>query len=92
MSALVVQPGARAGRCRGAGASSPTASTLAQRVKREYLEMPGLRLTIRQAARLWAIEPIDCERLLDALVEARFLIRTTDGKYERCKVCGVQHQ
>ncbi len=68
MSALVVHPVARAGRCGRAEASSSATNALAQRVQREYLDMPGLRLTIRQAARLWAIELLDCERMLDALV------------------------
>jgi hypothetical protein len=42
--------------------------TLHVRVRGEYREMPGLRLTVPQAARLFNIEPTQCERLLDALV------------------------
>lgn len=40
------------------------------RIRAEYLEMPGLRLTVSQAARLFNLEPAYCARLLDALVKA----------------------
>ena len=39
------------------------------RVQAEYREMPGLKLTLRQAARLFALELGYCERVLGALVE-----------------------
>jgi hypothetical protein len=38
------------------------------RVRGEYREMPGLRLTVPQAARLFNIELMDCTRVLDTLV------------------------
>lgn len=41
---------------------------LHERVRGEYREMPGLRLTIAQAARLFNLEPNQCEQVLDALV------------------------
>ena len=53
------------------------------RVKGEYLEMPGLRLTPRQAQRLWGFEPEVCQALLGALVDAKFLQRTRDGAFTR---------
>jgi hypothetical protein len=53
------------------------------RVRSEYLEMPGLRLTLFQAARFWSLDRGTCVRVLDALVEARFLIVTSDGLYAR---------
>jgi hypothetical protein len=43
--------------------------------------MPGLRLTIAQAARLWHIDVDVCRPILDSLVDARILYRTTDGAY-----------
>jgi hypothetical protein len=52
-------------------------------VWREYAEMPGLRLTVRQAQRLWAIDERRCADLLDSLVDARLLVRTSDGRYAR---------
>ena len=37
--------------------------------------MPGLTLTLPQAARLFSLEPARCERILDALVHAGLLVR-----------------
>ena len=54
-----------------------------RRVRGEYLEMPGLRLTIAQAQRLWGLDRAVCDALLGALVEAKFLFRTRDGAYMR---------
>lgn len=42
--------------------------TLHARIRAEYLEMPGMRLTLSQAARLFNLEPAHCARVLDALV------------------------
>jgi hypothetical protein len=53
------------------------------RIRSEYLEMPGLRLTVDQARRLWGIEHALCERVLDALVETNFLCVKSDGSYAR---------
>jgi hypothetical protein len=52
-----------------------------RRVKGEYLEMPGLRLTPAQAQRLWGLDRESCEALLGALVDARFLCKTPDGAF-----------
>ncbi len=38
------------------------------RIRAEYLEMPGMRLSLAQAARLFNLEPAHCARVLDALV------------------------
>ena len=38
------------------------------RVRAEFREMPGLKLTPAQAARLFDLEPARCERVLDALI------------------------
>ena len=54
-----------------------------RRVRGEYLEMPGLRLTTRQAERLWNLDRARCEVLLNALVDAQFLRRTHDGAFVR---------
>lgn len=54
-----------------------------RRVKGEYLEMPGLRLTIAQAQRLWGLDRAVCDAMLGALVEAKFLLRTRDGAFVR---------
>jgi hypothetical protein len=56
---------------------------LLSRIRGEFLEMPGLRLTREQARRLWALDDTTCRWLLDALVEARFLTLQPDGRYGR---------
>ena len=50
-------------------------------VRGEYLEMPGLRLTKRQAQRLWALDSETCDEMLATLEGARFLRRTRGGDY-----------
>lgn len=52
-----------------------------RRVRGEYLEMPGLRLTPQQAQRLWLLDERACNAVLGALVKARFLARTRDGAF-----------
>ncbi len=44
-------------------------------VRAEYLEMPGLCLTVAQAARLWNVGRDECRQTLDALTQAGFLYR-----------------
>ncbi len=56
---------------------------LLQRVRAEYREMPGLRLTLAQAARLWSLDRSTCAALIDVLVSTKFLARTVDGAYVR---------
>jgi hypothetical protein len=56
---------------------------LAVRVRGEYREMPGLALTMQQAQRLWALDRLTCESVFEELVAARFLRRTTAGRYVR---------
>lgn len=54
-----------------------------QRVRAEFVEMPGLRVTPAQGARLWHFEKDFCEAVLSALVEARFLVRTRNSLFAR---------
>lgn len=56
---------------------------LTRRVVSEYTQMPGLRLTLAQARRLFGVEQPVCERLLEMLVDAGFLARTRGGLYVR---------
>ena len=56
---------------------------LLTRIRAEYLEMPGLRLTIPQAQRLCGVEGASCKTALDALVAERFLCLRPDGRYAR---------
>jgi hypothetical protein len=52
-------------------------------IRAEYLEIPGLNLTRVQVRRLWNLDPVTCDALLDALVGARFLRRSMSGSYIR---------
>jgi hypothetical protein len=56
---------------------------LLNRIRGEYLEMPGLRLTATQAARLWAVDVDVASALLSALVKAGFLIVADDSQHAR---------
>jgi hypothetical protein len=57
--------------------------TMLKRIRGEYLEMPGLRLTMAQAQRLCGVERTLCQRVLRTLVETGFLCVKTDGTYAR---------
>jgi hypothetical protein len=46
------------------------------RVQTDFLEMPGLELTMAQAVRLWHLGADDCRYVIDALVDAGFLTWT----------------
>ncbi len=47
-------------------------------IRAEYLEMPGLCLTVAQAARLWNVGRDECIKTLDTLTNAGFLYRSKD--------------
>ena len=50
-----------------------------RRVREEFHEMPGLRLTPAQATRLWGLEREICSKVIDSLVAAAFLRWTPAG-------------
>ena len=54
-----------------------------RRVRGEFLEMPGLRLTAQQARRMWRLDETACDAVLGALVDARVLAKTRDGAFMR---------
>jgi hypothetical protein len=56
---------------------------LLQRIRSEFSEMPGLRLTREQAMRLWSLPGEVCERLFGELERAGDLRRLSDGAYGR---------
>ena len=60
-----------------------TIQDVIQRMRAEYLEMPGLRLTSEQAQRLCGVERTVCQLVLDGLVTVNFLRRTAGGHYVR---------
>jgi hypothetical protein len=62
--------------------------TLMKRARGEYLEMPGLRLTVAQACRLWQLDVVLCTKVFDRLMSEGFLQQTNTGFYlashDRC--------
>ena len=58
-----------------------TQSTLLQRIRAEFREMPGLKLTAAQATRLWHLDPRHSEEFLNTLVGDGLLRRSADGAY-----------
>ncbi|PYQ82694.1 MAG: hypothetical protein DMG02_05745 [Acidobacteria bacterium] len=54
-----------------------------RRVRQEFLEMPGLRLTPAQAGRLWGLDGDICLAVIETLVAAAFLRRTPAGAVMR---------
>jgi len=53
------------------------------RIKSEFLEMPGLRLPLAQVTRFCGVERSVCKAVLDALVDAKVLCLKSDGRYVR---------
>jgi hypothetical protein len=53
------------------------------RIQTEYVEMPQLKLTARQAQRLWSLPTDVWHAAADDLVRRRFLVQTPDGVYMR---------
>jgi hypothetical protein len=41
---------------------------LLERIRGEFLEMPGLKLTTTQTGRLWNVKEAQCREAVDALV------------------------
>jgi len=60
-----------------------TTDEMLRRVRGEFLEMPGLRLTEAQARRLWGLDEAACGAVLGRLLDAKFLFRTRDGAFMR---------
>jgi hypothetical protein len=52
-------------------------------IQREYVEIPELKLTVRQAGRLWNLATEVSEAAIAALVASGFLIETKDQSYVR---------
>jgi hypothetical protein len=63
--------------------ATPAIAEAIVRVEGEYREMPGLSLTLPQAARLWGMDRSTCELVLGNLIERRILKRALNGTYVR---------
>jgi hypothetical protein len=58
-------------------------NSLVDRIRAEYIEQPGLRLTEAQACRLWRLDEPTTRVALRELTVAAFLQRSEDGRYAR---------
>jgi DNA-binding IclR family transcriptional regulator len=56
---------------------------IAHRVCIEFIEMPGLRLTFKQAVRLLGLPATECRTVVDDLVASGFLRQTRTGMLMR---------
>lgn len=56
---------------------------LLRRVRGEFREMPGMRLTVDQAMRLWNLDRLACNKMLCSLVASRFLEVDSNGRYRK---------
>jgi hypothetical protein len=65
-----------------------TLASVVDRVRAEFVEMPGLELTLPQAVRLWGLGADDCRHVLDSLAEAGFLKWTARHTVVRTGVRG----
>jgi hypothetical protein len=56
---------------------------LTQRIREEFEESPGLRVTIDEGARFWGLDENVCELVLSELVVNGFLARGNDQRYRQ---------
>ena len=56
---------------------------LLRRVRGEYREMPGMRLTIEQAMRLWNLDRKTCAAVFNSLVASHFLEMDGFGRFRK---------
>jgi len=54
-----------------------------ERIRAEFLEMPGMRLKVEQVQRLCGVDAAISAAVLDSLVALGFLRRNPDGTYLR---------
>jgi hypothetical protein len=62
---------------------SPELQDLVNRIRMEYLEMPGLALTSGQAQRMWNLDLGLCDAVLSTLVREEFLSQASNGAFLR---------
>ena len=59
----------------------PSLDTLTDRIRAEFGELPGLKVTFAQACRLWHADEAKCLAALEALVTEGFLRRSASGAF-----------
>lgn len=56
---------------------------LAQRIREEFEEAPGLRITVGEASRFWGLDQEICAQVLALLLATGFLTRGVDERYRQ---------
>jgi hypothetical protein len=64
----------------------------ARRIRREYLDLPGLSLSASQAQRLSNVDSESCQRALEMMIRERFLRRTPQAQYVRCTSAAIARE
>jgi hypothetical protein len=72
----------------GIGENRILDGALITRIRGEYLEMPGLRLTRAEAARFWQVDQSTCDLILRALVDEGCLRCTPDRSFIAAATAG----
>lgn len=62
----------------------PRLTKLAQRIREEFEEAPGLRITVREASRFWGLDEDTCGLVLAHLQTTGFLAK--DGTERYCQI------
>lgn len=63
--------------------SSRGIGALVTTIQNDFLDLPGLMLTVSQAQQRFGTDETTCEAVLGALVDAHVLARTPDSSYIR---------
>ena len=63
------------------GTSGRRVTQLVERVRDMFVEVPGTRLSVLQAARLSGVEPSMCRRILETLTDSQVLKAGRDGTF-----------
>jgi hypothetical protein len=59
--------------------------SILQRIRGEFHESPGLRLTHWQFQRLWNLDDDQARLVIEQLLQTRFLRGARDGTFVRCE-------
>ena len=65
------------------GEGSDALRELSSRIEAEYVERPGLILTLPQAQRLWTVDRHTCQTVFDRLIARGVLRMTVRGLFVR---------
>jgi Fic family protein len=58
---------------------------LTQRIREEFEEVPGLRVSVAEAAHFWGLDVRTSEEVLTRLLEMGFLSKGVDGRYRQVR-------